>query len=377
MANRWIIPNTLLHRVLILTWLAIGLVNAVTEPISIKGTKFFYPNGTQFFIKGVVYSSSLNPELDQYTGTQDAAVDVLADIHACSRDASYLSWLGVNTVSTLFLDWSRSHALCFEQFAEYDIWVIPLLQSGNTAINSTNPSWNTTIYDVYQQAVDEVSKYNNTLAIFAGYENVANVTNTGAYAAVKAAARDTKAYMRSKNYREIPVGYGFADITNEDHQLATIDYLTCGPPEETADFIGKSIGASLSCLHSLTGTSYRVLRVVWQFDLYAVWLEAVDRNLSAKHSSRLLIRVRLQAPWWKPYVQRSAYVVWATDGPCVVRGKLLCNMICRLLETANVAPRELHTNTSTTLLVMGLSQLMMVTWTQTLSTALCRADTPP
>ena len=188
-----------------------------------------------------MYSSSLKPELDEYTGTQDAEVDVLANINACSRDAEYLADLGVNTISTLYLDWSRSHDLCFSAFATRNIYIIALLESGSTSINGSNPIWNVTIYDIYKTAIDEVSQHNNTLALYAGYENVLSSDNdTYAFATVKAAIRDTKEYIRSKSYRNIPVGYAAEQPYGKDSDIEMIDYLTCGPPEQAVDFLGES-----------------------------------------------------------------------------------------------------------------------------------------
>ncbi|KAL9051727.1 MAG: hypothetical protein Q9162_005829 [Coniocarpon cinnabarinum] len=232
------------HSTLALLYLVFSLfsdlVTAVTEPLTIEGTKFFYPNGSQFFVKGVVYSSDLNPATDTNTGTQDAGVDVLADITACARDAPYLARLGINTVSTLFVDWSRNHESCFAEFAQNDIYVIPLLASGSITINGTYPSWNTTIYDTYTTAIDELSQYNNTLGVWAAYETVSAVLNavnpgkTDAFAAAKAAIRDVKAYIKARNYRNIPVGYAMDDT----YSIATLDYLTCGPDSDITDFFG-------------------------------------------------------------------------------------------------------------------------------------------
>lgn len=38
----------------LLASLAIGAVNAAVPQISIKGTKFFYSNGTQYYMKGTL-----------------------------------------------------------------------------------------------------------------------------------------------------------------------------------------------------------------------------------------------------------------------------------------------------------------------------------
>lgn len=62
-------------------------------------------------------------------------------------------------------------------------------------------------------------------------------TGNGSVAApyVKAAARDLKAYRKSKNYRNIPIGYSAADIATTRPMLQ--NYLACGSnTSESLDF---------------------------------------------------------------------------------------------------------------------------------------------
>jgi 1,3-beta-glucanosyltransferase GAS1 len=53
---------------------------------------------------------------------------------------------------------------------------------------------------------------------------------------IKASAHDTKAYMISKSYREIPIGYAAADIESLRPMLQ--NYLACcGDSSENIDFL--------------------------------------------------------------------------------------------------------------------------------------------
>jgi 1,3-beta-glucanosyltransferase GAS1 len=56
---------------------------------------------------------------------------------------------------------------------------------------------------------------------------------------VKAAARDMRAYIKSKGYRAIPVGYAGADVADLQIQLA--EYLACGAATDGIDFYGINI----------------------------------------------------------------------------------------------------------------------------------------
>ena len=58
---------------------------------------------------------------------------------------------------------------------------------------------------------------------------------------VKAATRDTKAYMKSKNGRYIPLGYSAADIATIRPMFQ--NYLVCGPSNETIDRLQRALAA--------------------------------------------------------------------------------------------------------------------------------------
>jgi hypothetical protein len=84
-----------------------------------------------------------------------------------------------------------------------------------------------------------MAKYSNTLGFFAGNEVSNQKNNTGASAFVKAAVRDTKAYIKSKNLRPIGVGYATNDDADIREDLA--NFFDCGKAEEAIDFWGYNI----------------------------------------------------------------------------------------------------------------------------------------
>lgn len=84
-----------------------------------------------------------------------------------------------------------------------------------------------------------MAKYTNTLGFFAGNEVSNAKNNTFASAFVKSAVRDMKAYIKSKNYRTIGVGYATNDDADIREDLAA--YFDCGNREDAIDFWGYNI----------------------------------------------------------------------------------------------------------------------------------------
>lgn len=135
------------------------------------------------------------------------------------------------------VDPTQDHSECMAEFAAAGIYVLtPLSGSKSEVIDGEVPEWNYGLYQRYTAVVDAFQNYTNVLGFFAGNE-VANTSQTSnALAFVKAAVRDTKAYIKQKGYREIPVGYATNDYEEINDQLA--DYLNCGDANDIADFQG-------------------------------------------------------------------------------------------------------------------------------------------
>lgn len=121
-----------------------------------------------------------------------------------------------------------------------NIYVISDLGQPQISIDRSDPQWNTDLYTHYQQVVDSLQKYSNVVGFFAGNEvtNASDTSNASAY--VKAAVRDTKAYIKSKKYRSsLGVGYAENDDPSVRDQIAS--FFNCGSADESIDFLGYNI----------------------------------------------------------------------------------------------------------------------------------------
>lgn len=144
-----------------------------------------------------------------------------------------------NTIRVYAIDPTKDHKDCMNALADAGIYVIADLSEPSNSIIRDDPGWTTKIYDRYMSVVDELMKYDNTLGFFAGNEVSNQPNNTMASAFVKAAVRDTKAYIKSKNYREIGVGYATNDDADIRSNLAA--YFDCGDKSAAIDFWGYNI----------------------------------------------------------------------------------------------------------------------------------------
>ncbi|KAJ5492913.1 hypothetical protein N7539_001659 [Penicillium diatomitis] len=195
---------------LLLAGLQAATVNAVPT-ISAVGSKFFYENGTQYFIKGIAYQ--LKPH------------DPLIDTAQCKRDIVRMSELGTNAIRVYHVDPSADHKGCMDAFAAAGIYLFVDLDTFDTQINQDAPQWSHSQYDAFTKVLDEFQQYDNTAGVFVGNEVL--TTSNGSHAApyVLAATRDIKAYRDKKGYRQIPVGYSAADIAELRPMLQ--NYLAC------------------------------------------------------------------------------------------------------------------------------------------------------
>lgn len=225
--------------------------SASLQPIVIKGSKFFYTNGTQFFMKGVAYQADVSTQKSTVAG--QSYHDPLADATACKRDVPYLQELGTNTIRVYAIDPTKDHDECMKLLDAAGIYVISDLSEPKVSINRDSPAWDDKIYKRYTGVIDTLAGYSNVMGFFAGNEVSNMYNNTDASAFVKAAVRDTKAYLKSKGYRSIPVGYATNDDKDIRAQLA--DYFNCGNAEDRAEFWGYNI-YSWCGDSSYTGSGY-------------------------------------------------------------------------------------------------------------------------
>ncbi|KAM0818012.1 putative Glucanosyltransferase-domain-containing protein [Seiridium cardinale] len=216
--------------------------NAVAlDAVVMKGTKFFYENGTQFYIKGVAYQQDTAAGGETSTETT-TYTDPLSNESNCERDVPILAALGTNTIRTYAVDPTADHSACMKLLSDAGIYVISDLSEPSLSINRDSPAWNVDLYDRYKAVVDDLGQYDNVIGFFAGNEVSNNASNTEASAYVKAAVRDTKNYIAAKQAaggRWMGVGYAANDDANIRHNLA--DYFNCGNQSEAIDFFGYNI----------------------------------------------------------------------------------------------------------------------------------------
>lgn len=137
------------------------------------------------------------------------------------------------------IDPTLSHDDCMSQLQDAGIYVIADLSAPNISINRADPAWDGSLYSRYTSVVDVMAKYSNTLGFFAGNEVSNNASNIDAIPYVKAAVRDTKAYIARKDYRTIGVGYAADDDPSIREPLE--NYLNCGDQDDAIDFFGYNI----------------------------------------------------------------------------------------------------------------------------------------
>lgn len=206
---------------------------ASVQPIVIKGSHFFYENGTEFFIRGVAYQQ------DVTDGSISTFTDPLADEAGCARDIPLLQELGTNTIRVYAINASLDHSACMNLLEEAGIYVIQDLSNPSNSINRNSPTWNTELFAGYAAVIDAMANYTNLLGFFAGNEVSNQVNNTAASAFVKAAVRDSKSYIKTQGYRSIGVGYA----TNDDAEIRIplAEYFNCGEADQAIDFWGYNI----------------------------------------------------------------------------------------------------------------------------------------
>lgn len=232
-------------------------VTADLPPIVIKGSHFFYENGTEFFIRGVAYQQDVST--NGTTSGTSTFTDPLADQQGCARDIPILQELGTNVIRVYAINSSLDHSACMGMLQDAGIYLLQDLSNPSAAINRNDPEWTTELFSSYAAVVDSLANYTNVLGFFAGNEVSNQVNNTAASAYVKAAVRDIKAYIKTKNYRKIGVGYA----TNDDAtiRIPLAHYFNCGDdPDSAIDFWGYNIyswcGASS---YTLSGYDQRTL----------------------------------------------------------------------------------------------------------------------
>lgn len=191
-------------------------------------------------MRGVAYQQDYSGN-GTTTGSDNTYTDPLATASTCKRDIPYLQELQTNVIRVYAINPDSDHDECMTALADAGIYVIADLSAPITggSIDRSDPSWNDALYERYTSVVDAMHNYTNVLGFFAGNEVSNAPNNTDASAFVKAAVRDTKAYIKSQGYRTIGVGYA----TNDDASIRVnmADYFNCGDSANSIDFWGYNI----------------------------------------------------------------------------------------------------------------------------------------
>ncbi|CAG9975161.1 unnamed protein product [Clonostachys byssicola] len=205
--------------------LFLGLVTSIS-PISIKGSKLYDENGTQFFVKGV-----------QYVGNS-SLYDPLLDRKKCEIDAKFMKRLGVNTIRVLGADSTKKHNDCMDTFAREGIYIwLELAIVPDYWIDRLEPKWTMPMYNNWTSTVDEFAGYDNLLAFTVASATMDNTTEGSLSAPyVKAATRDIKAFRNARGYRQIPISY--ASFDDQPQLSFSGGYLACGDDEDTIEMLG-------------------------------------------------------------------------------------------------------------------------------------------
>lgn len=233
-------------------------VLADIDEIVIKGNKFFYKtNGTQFFIRGVAYQE---PD-----SNSTSFIDPLSDVTACKRDIPYLTAIRTNAIRVYGVDPTVDHSACMTAFADADIYAIIDLGSPTDSINRADPTWEVPLYQRYTAVIDAFANYTNVIGFFAGNEVTNNDTNTEASAFVKAAVRDSKAYIKTKGYNK---GVGYATADAADIRVQVADYFNCNSADESVDFYGDNVYEWCGATATFENSGYS--DIVKNFSSYSV-----------------------------------------------------------------------------------------------------------
>jgi len=212
--------HSLLSQIAVLTGIA-STVNAIPT-ISVKGAKFF-ANGQQFLIKGVAY--------------QGTPADPLVDTNQCILDANSMAAIGANSIRVYHVDPYANHDGCMNAFAQKGIYAWVDLDTFNTTVVHSDPTWTEAQFIAFTDVADAFHKYDNLAGFFIGNEVINNLGGSPAAPYIKAATADMKAYLAAKNYRNIPFGYSAADIA--ELRPALQNYLACGNDySQSIDFYG-------------------------------------------------------------------------------------------------------------------------------------------
>ena len=113
--------------------------------ISAVGSKFFFSNGTQYYIKGEHEAMHARPIAYIAAGVayQLTDLDPLVDGNQCSLDAKLMAELGANTIRVYHVDPTGNHDDCMKAFADVGIYLFLDLDTFDTQFDQVRCSYTT------------------------------------------------------------------------------------------------------------------------------------------------------------------------------------------------------------------------------------------
>ncbi|KAK7694315.1 hypothetical protein QCA50_001497 [Cerrena zonata] len=207
----------------------VGGVHAI-QKVSRAGRYLYTDDGNRFFIKGIAYQEqgAISTDPNNPFLEPSSFIDPLADGTACTRDLPFLQQLGVNAIRVYSVNSSLDHDSCMSTFSNAGIYtIIDLSLPVNGSIDRSSPSWSTNLLDLYINTINVFKKYDNVLAYNVGNEVVIAPNGTAAAAYIKAAARDTRAYLNSISSSAL---VGYAAIDGDNTWVTPLaNFLSCDP----------------------------------------------------------------------------------------------------------------------------------------------------
>ncbi|KAK3639170.1 hypothetical protein LTR22_017546 [Elasticomyces elasticus] len=206
----------------------------------------FWRGDERFFVKGITYSPR-NRDLTQ--AGRGAAVDALSpeNFSELQEDIAVVRDLGMNSIFIYYLDPTKDHSKAINWLEEQGIYVMvsiftnlqvpparPKNMSSFKAHSDTWPQYSRVLVEENLRIVHEFASYPNLLGFVVSGHTVRSRANTGMAEVLRAAVRDTKAFIQARGGRHIPVGLSANDI--RELMMKMIKYFSAGSPAERADF---------------------------------------------------------------------------------------------------------------------------------------------
>jgi 1,3-beta-glucanosyltransferase GAS1 len=159
----------------------------------VKGSHFFYQNGTKFVVRGIWYT--------------DGTDDPLSNGSACARDIQHLQNLGINTLVVPYMIHNTDHFDCMHILEQARIYVMVDLNGKGPQSFIRNGSFysraNYDLFEHFENVVESYYKYPNTIGFFHSARISGAMREMPRY---KSYVTHVKTFIKNKGSRTLPVG---------------------------------------------------------------------------------------------------------------------------------------------------------------------------